>query len=99
MSTCKLIDGLFDERTSWESLWDITYRFIAPERATVFRQNHKLSPNEIQSEVFDSTAIEAAERLVNLLISGMIPPWARWFRLQPRPSLAENVQEELRAPL
>src|SRR6056297_129799 len=99
MTVGKLIDSLFDERQAWESLWDITYRYIAPERATVFRKNNKLSPNEIQSEVFDSTAIESAERLVNLLIAGLIPPWGRWFRLQPRPSLDEAIQEELRDPL
>ena len=51
---------LFDDRADWESLWDTVYSFIAPERDTFFTTRR--SANEVGDEVFDATAVDAAER-------------------------------------
>jgi len=91
------VEALFKERKIWEALWDTVYRYVAPERATIFRDN--LSPQEIQTEVFDSTAIDAAERLTNLLISGLIPPWQNWFRLQAGLGITEREDREKLRPI
>lgn len=99
MSVAKFAEHLFTERRSWESLWDITYRYIAPERAAIFTTSQRETADSIQSDVFDSTAIEAAEKLVNLLISGMIPPWSKWFRLEPNTTLDEQTREQMIEPL
>lgn len=100
MSVCKTVQRLVDDRKEWESLWDIAYTFIAPERGSVWGTNQHQTPGEIQSEVFDSTAIDAAEKLVNLLMSGLIPPWARWFRLQAGPAIRDTSERaSLRAAL
>ena len=99
MSISRLAESLFDKRLQWESLWDLVYRYIAPERAAIFATGRRQSVSEIQSEVFDATAIDSAEGLVNLLISGLIPPWAKWFRIQPRDTLDEQTQEDMAEPL
>lgn len=85
MKTRSLVEGLFRSRSRWEPVWDIAYRYIVPERAPIVRTSDDGAP---QDEVFDSTAIDAAEKLVNLLVSGMIPAWGRWFRLTPGAALS-----------
>lgn len=87
----------FEDRGAWESLWDTAYRYIAPERATIFRD--KQTPNEIGAEVFDSEPIDGAERLVNLIASGLIPPWQRWMRLEPGSAIQGEEREAVRAAL
>src|SRR6056297_109898 len=76
------VEGMFSRRTEYESLWETAYKYIAPERALIYTRD-KRTPNEIQDEVFDSTAIDSAERLTNLIVSGLVPPWQRWFRVSP----------------
>lgn len=99
MSVSRFVEHLFSERKGWETLWDTAYRYIAPERAAVFHSSQRETAHDIQADVFDSTAIEAAEKLVNLLISGMIPPWSKWFRLVPSTTLDEQAREQMRGPL
>ncbi|TVR99837.1 MAG: hypothetical protein EA406_02220 [Rhodospirillales bacterium] len=89
MTTEALVEKLFADRKGWESLWDTAYRFIAPERAAIFPTSTPETPTSIQDSVFDATAIDAAEKLVNLLMSGMIPAWAKWFRLRPGPAIRD----------
>lgn len=96
MSKLKRAQMAFSQgtRTDWEALWDTCYRYIAPERETFFREHRTAS--EIGSEVFDATAIDSAERLVNLIISGLTPPWMKWFRLEPGTLIQGEAREELR---
>lgn len=78
----KRVEALFNERREWESLWDTVYSYVAPERQSTFNKSGH-SPGTTQSRIFDSTALAASERLNNLLITGLIPPWQQWFRLMP----------------
>lgn len=91
------VDQLFNLRTEYESLWETAYKYIAPERALIYTRN-KRTPSEIQDEVFDATAIDAAERLNNLIVSGLIPPWQRWFRVSPGKQIADTEQREQLRP-
>lgn len=88
---------LFDRRVGWLSVWDTAYEFICPERAVIYRTRR--TGSEIQDQVYDSTAIEAAERLAGILSNGLIPPWQKWFRLLPDDRLPEAQRAELVAPL
>lgn len=90
----KRAQGVFNDRTMWESLWDIAYRFLAPERNTVFRTQR--SPNEIGSEIFDASGVDGAERLVNLIQTGLTPPWQKWMRLEPGPLIQGAERERMR---
>ena len=94
----KRVEGMFSERQIYESLWETAYEYIAPERAVFFTKNQR-SPNEVGDEVFDSTAIDDAERLVNLLLSRLTPPWQKWFRIEPGPALDDPQLREQVRPL
>lgn len=89
-NTCKTVEKLIEDRREWESLWDQVYTYIAPERGSIWATSRRQTPSEIQDEVFDATAIDAAEKLVNLIMSGLIPPWAKWFRLMPGTAIRDN---------
>jgi hypothetical protein len=91
------VEQMFKQRTEYEALWETAYKYIAPERAMFFSRQ-KRSPNEIQDQVFDSTAIDAAERLTNLIISGLTPPWQSWFRITPGPGVASLEEREAVRP-
>jgi len=93
------VDTLFDQRKEYEALWETAYKYIAPERALIYNRE-KRSPGEIQDEVFDSTAIDAAERLTNLIMSGLIPPWQSWFRVSVNKGYADmDSREQIRGAL
>lgn len=86
-------EAMFKERVEYEALWETAYKFIAPERALIYSRS-KRTPSEIQDEVFDSTAIDAAERLNNLLLSGLTPPWQKWMRLVPGATISSDGDRE-----
>lgn len=95
----KRVETMFSARKENEALWETVYKFISPERA-LFHSRTKSTPNEIQDAVFDSTAIDAAERLTNLIMSGLVPPWQKWFRVSPGSAVFDIEQREtLRLPL
>lgn len=95
----KRADKLFEERKEYEALWETAYKYLAPERALFFDRRRR-SPNEIQDEVFDSTAIDAAERLTNLIMSGLTPPWQKWIRITPGSDIRDTAEREaMREPL
>ncbi len=98
MDLLKRAKAAYSDRQIWESLWDITYRYLAPERAVFFRDNEQ-SPHDIGQEVFDSTAIDDAERLANLVVARLTPPWGRWLRLTPKDSLANTQKEQVQGEL
>ena len=76
----KYLKHLEEGKKQWVGIWDIVYRFTLPERAYLYAQDG--SPPSYKN-VYDSTAINAAERLTNLIISGLCPPWQQWFKLSP----------------
>lgn len=91
----KRLEAMFGEhRKSWESLWQTTFDYMAPERAVFFRPPSERSFSTIGEYVFDSTAIDAVERLTNLIISGLVPPWQKWFRLIPGVSVQDPREKE-----
>ncbi len=94
----KRVTQMFSERQIYEALWDTAYEYIAPERAVFFRKEQR-SPQEVGDEVFDSTAIDAAERLTNLILSRLTPPWQKWFRLAPGSNISDPRMREQIRPL
>ncbi len=89
--------AMFDERVEYEALWETAYKYIAPERALIYSRT-KRTPSEIQDEVFDSSAIDAAERLNNLLLSGLTPPWQKWMRIVPGVAINDDAEREALRP-
>lgn len=93
--------SLFTDRKPYEAYWDTAYRFMLPERAVFFnRDQNRQDPDSIADEVFDSTAEDSAERLANLILARLTPPWQTWFRLVPGDDVLDEAQrEQMRAPL
>ena len=93
---------LFDSgiRTKLESYWDTAYKYMLPERAQFFRPTTQETPGEMAEEVFDSTAQDAADRLANLIMARLTPPWGTWFRLAPGNDIIDEAErEQMREPL
>lgn len=76
----------------WEPLWDVVYRYVAPSRANLFQKQQ--TPSDVQEDVFDSTAIEAAEGLVNNVMTGMFPHWRNWFSFAPGPAVRRQKERD-----
>lgn len=95
----KRIETMFNNRKTWESLWQTVYEYIAPERALFTQGGQAKDPSSIAEHVYDSTAIDATERLTNLVISGLTPPWKKWFRLVPGPNINDDEAEQIRPML
>lgn len=98
MSHKARVDRMFQQRSSWESLWDIVYSYVSPERHDAF-QSKTDSPGSVQARIFDSTAMDAAERLNNLLLSGLVPPWQDWFRIMPGNEVRSQEDRSALQPL
>lgn len=92
---------MFNDRRPLESLWETAYRYILPERAAAFAQNAPGQSEQLRigNEVFDSEAIDSAERLAELLLNGLIPQGMRWFRVVPGPYIRDARLREQLAPL
>ena len=95
----KRIEQMFTNRQQWVPLWQTVYDYIAPERAMFFTKPHEKTPASVGEHVFDSTAIDAAEQLTNLIITGLVPPWKKWFRLEPGANIRDDGQIEHIRPM
>lgn len=65
------------QRGLWEASWQDCYDYALPQR-TPFS-----SADRRGDRLFDGTAADAAEQLAASLMSQLVPPWSRWFGLQP----------------
>lgn len=97
----RLAESLFNSRRIHEGQWDTAYRYILPGRAVFYNsERNRDSPQDVANEVFDSTAVDSAERLANLILAKLTPPWAEWFRVVPGNSVLEpTIREAMRGPL
>lgn len=95
------VDALFDGRKHLEAYWQTVYQFMLPQCAAFFQgSGAPRSAGDLAENVFDSTAEEAADRLVNLISARLTPPWANWFRVVPgndvqNPEEREGMTEAL----
>ena len=70
------------------SLFEMAFKFVAPDRLGTYSGNAR----ESYSQIWDSTAVESAQELVDTLVSGVIPPWTPWFLLVPGPGVTDETQ-------
>ena len=73
------------ERKTVEYQWDLIERFVVPGRGKFFRQNK--SEHEIdwrRREIYDSTALTAADTLASSLHGSLTSPSTRWFGISLR---------------
>lgn len=96
-------DALWSIRKTPENTWDLIEKFIAPIRGGKFFQG-QTSEHEIDwrrgRDVFDSTAILAANTLASSVHGALTNPSARWFDLRFRNddlNLEDSAKEWLQA--
>jgi len=76
-------------QAQWLNTFERVFELVAPERNDEAQRN----PDSMYSKVWDSSPIEAAQQLTNLLVSGLFPPWTPWFMLVPG-ALVQGEQRE-----
>jgi len=82
-------DAAFSELERWRNRWQEAMKYLAPERSLV--TDFLNTPRHI----YDSAPVVATRNLRNLLISGMMPPWSRWFRLVPGAGVKEKERQDV----
>lgn len=87
-------DALKAERSNFALLWDDAAKFIVPRKGNILT---KKSPGEDQAtELFDSTAEEAANIYAAGLLSSLTPAGEAWLRVEPvDPKASEVVRDFL----
>ncbi|NCC21928.1 MAG: phage tail protein [Alphaproteobacteria bacterium] len=80
-------------RAGWEPLWQDSYDYALPQRASFTRS---LAPGEPRmARLYDGTALDAVDQLAASLLANLTPPWSQWFGLKPGPDLSPEESEAL----
>ncbi len=79
-------------RGPWESIWQDCYDFALPQRSAMAPS---IAPDRRADRLFDGTAPDAADQLAASLMSQLVPPWTRWFGLQPGSDVPEQVHAQV----
>lgn len=75
-------DVLTSDRSNVEGTWEIIEKYVTPYRGEMFRVvQGEQSVDWTRRDIFDSTAIVAAQNLASALQGSMTPPAIKWFNL------------------
>lgn len=95
-----LINSLYQDfekaihrRQAWEGHWDDCYAYALPHK----KQDMGIGARANQT-LYDSTAMNAVDRLASSLLSELTPPWSRWFRIAPGDEFTLQEKQHL-API
>ncbi len=73
-------------RDEWLNLWEDCYDYALPQSAGF---SSALSPGRARtSDIYDATAMDAADQLAASLLGNLTPIWSQWFGLKPGPDLS-----------
>jgi len=92
----KRFDAAHNKRKNWESLWDECYDYALPQRGGFTSGN--LAGGERTQDIYDATAMDAADQLASSMLGNLTPTWSQWFGLKPGPDLTPEEAERL-API
>jgi hypothetical protein len=83
-------------RDIWENLWVDCYDFVLPQRGGF--HGHRIAGDNRMDNIYDATAMDAADQLAASLLGNLTPSWSQWFGLKPGPDLSPAEAEAL-API
>lgn len=83
------------KRSNWESHWRDAYNYALPQRNGFDGTGATGQPKHDQ--LYDATAMDAAEQLASSLLGNITPPWSQWFGLKPGPDMGRR-EAQLLAP-
>lgn len=80
-------------RDVWNNLWEECYDFALPQRSGFLGQ---LNPGQARTNnIYDATAMDAADQLAASLLGHLTPSWSQWFGLKPGPDLTPKEADAL----
>jgi hypothetical protein len=83
-------------RKNWEKLWQECYDYALPQRGGFTRS---LTAGQARTQdIFDATALDAADQLAASMLGNLTPIWSQWFGLKPGPDLSAEEADKL-API
>ena len=81
---CARLGHLKAARSQYESHWSECYKYGAPERQQSFSGSDVKGQRENERvELYDSTAADSIQILVSMIMNGVTPANAVWFKAQP----------------
>jgi len=81
---CTRLGQLKAARAQYESHWAECYRFGAPERQQSFAGSDVKNQRETErADLYDSTAADSVQVLVSMIMNGVTPANAIWFKAVP----------------
>lgn len=82
---CRRLGQLRLERNIHESHWSDCYKFGAPERQQNFSSttDNKGQRENDRADLYDSTAADSVQVLTSMIMNGVTPANAIWFKAQP----------------
>ena len=83
---CTRLDQLKSARANYEAHWSECYKFGAPERQQCFSSSvvdNSKTQQQQRADLYDSTATDSVQVLVSMIMNGVTPSNAIWFKAQP----------------
>lgn len=82
---CARLGQLKSARAQFESHWAECYKYGAPERQQNFSSSSgtKSQRETERADLYDSTAADSVQVLVSMIMNGVTPANAIWFKAQP----------------
>ncbi len=92
----KRFEAAHNKRKNWESLWEECYDYALPQRGGF--TNAPISGQSRTTDIYDATAMDAADQLASSILGNLTPTWSQWFGLKPGHALSDEEASRL-APL
>ena len=92
----KRFEAAHAKRKTWEGLWEECYNYALPQRGGF--NSVPLSGKSRTNDIYDATAMDAADQLASSMLGNLTPSWSQWFGLKPGPDLSASEAERL-API
>ncbi len=75
-----------ERRENWLPTWQDCYDHALPQRGNFFGS---YQTGAVRTEqIYDATAMDAADQLAASMLGNLTPPWTQWFGLKPGPALS-----------
>lgn len=88
---CQYYDQLLTERVVWDNHWQELAEYLMPRKASV--NNQHAGPNEgVHERLFDSTGVDAVQKLAGGCMSWITPASTNWFFLAPDDLVEEDEE-------
>ncbi|HOO81085.1 MAG TPA: portal protein [Alphaproteobacteria bacterium] len=81
------------KRSNWESLWEECYNYALPQRGGFTGQ--PMAGQRKTDQIYDATAMDAADQLASSMLGNLTPTWSQWFGLKAGPDLSDEESERL----